>query len=186
MKIKDTAAGYSWLSITLHWFAALAVISLYVLGDLAGDAKGDERRQLLGLHISIALSVYLVLWLRIFWRLLNARPEPVAQGKILAFLARWIPVLLLAGLAIMLISGPLTVWSGGRPLSIFGLIEFASPVGKQEALHEFLEEVHEFGANLIISALVLHVAGALKHWLIDRDRTLQRMLIPGNKTPKGG
>ncbi len=182
MSLKDSATGYSWLSIVLHWLAAASVITLYVIGDMAGDAGREERRQLIGLHISIGLSVYLILWARIFWRAFNTRPDPVPQTKYLAFLAQWVPVVLLAAIAVMLISGPLAVWSGGRPMSIFGLIELPSPMDEMETLHEFLEEVHEVGANIILAGFILHMAGVLKHLILNRDGTLRRMLVPANRS----
>ncbi|KNE76080.1 Cytochrome B561 [Candidatus Burkholderia crenata] len=36
--------------------------------------------------------------------------------------------------------------------------------------------VHTFSAWILIALIVLHVEGALKHQLIDRDRLMERML----------
>lgn len=36
--------------------------------------------------------------------------------------------------------------------------------------------MHGWGDYLIIGAVVLHIVGALKHHLIERDGTLRRML----------
>jgi hypothetical protein len=55
---------------------------------------------------------------------------------------------------------------------------------KMETLHEFLEEVHEVGAKVILAGFILHMAGMLKHLIIDRDGTLRRMLVPVNR-PNG-
>jgi cytochrome b561 len=39
-----------------------------------------------------------------------------------------------------------------------------------------LREVHGVTAVLLVAFIVIHVAAALKHHFIDRDRTLMRML----------
>ncbi len=36
--------------------------------------------------------------------------------------------------------------------------------------------IHVQAVNIIIAAFILHVAGALKHQLIDNDGTLSRMI----------
>jgi cytochrome b561 len=96
-------------------------------------------------------------------------------------LAHWIPIILLAGLALMLLSGPIMVWSKGYPINIFGLISLPSPLGKMETLHEAMEALHKLGAKLLFFAFILHMLGVLKHLIIDRDNTLKRMLVPSKK-----
>ena len=50
-----------------------------------------------------------------------------------------------------------------------------SGVAEQAAFHEQMEGVHETVALLLLFLLVLHVSGALKHQLIDREPELARM-----------
>jgi cytochrome b561 len=180
--MKDTENGYGGVSILLHWLAAITMIALFVLGQAAEDATDSDRKALLGLHISIAISMYLILVGRIGWRLFNGRPRVlIQQSKPLMLLAHWIPIILLAGLALMLLSGPIMVWSKGYPINIFGLISLPSPLGKMETLHEVMEALHKLGAKLLFFAFALHMLGVLKHLIIDRDNTLKRMLVPSKK-----
>ena len=180
--MKDTENGYGRISILLHWLAAITMIALFVLGQAAEDASDSDRKALLGLHISIAISMYLILVGRIGWRLFNGRPRVlIQQSKPLMLLAHWIPIILLAGLALMLLSGPIMVWSKGYPINIFGLISLPSPLGKMETLHEAMEALHKLGAKLLFFAFILHMLGVLKHLIIDRDNTLKRMLVPSKK-----
>ncbi len=180
--MKDTENGYGGVSILLHWLAAITMIALFVLGQAAEDATDSDRKALLGLHISIAISMYLILVGRIGWRLFNGRPRVlIQQSKPLMLLAHWIPIILLAGLALMLLSGPIMVWSKGYPINIFGLISLPSPLGKMETLHEVMEVLHKLGAKLLFFAFALHMLGVLKHLIIDRDNTLKRMLVPSKK-----
>lgn len=180
--MKDSENGYGRISILLHWLAAITMIALFVLGQAAEDASDSDRKALLGLHISIAISMYLILVGRIGWRLFNGRPRVlIQQSKPLMLLAYWIPIILLAGLALMLLSGPIMVWSKGYPINIFELISLPSPLGKIENLHEVMEVLHKVGAKLLFFAFALHMLGVLKHLIIDRDNTLKRMLVPSKK-----
>ena len=181
MTIKDTAQGYSWLSILFHWLTAVTSISLWLIAEIAHDAPKEEGYRLMGIHISIAMSLYLVLWARILWRAFNRRPTPAPQNRLLGLLATWVPVVLLAGIALMLLSGPVMVWSTGNPINIFDLASLPSPLSKSEDLHELMEDVHEFGATLLYFGVILHVLGGLKHLVIDRDGTFRKILVPGNR-----
>ena len=50
----------------------------------------------------------------------------------------------------------------------------ALPINK--SLAAFSHSVHHWLGEAMIVAVILHVIGALKHHLIDRDGTLRRML----------
>ena len=181
MSVRDTESGYSWLSILLHWITAVTVIILWLIAETAEDAAKEQEASLMGLHVSIAMTLYLVLWARIFWRLSVKRPALAPQQPFLGLLARWVPVILLLGIALMLVSGPLMIWSGGHDIKVFDLVTLPSPISKSKPLHEVMEEVHELGANLLYFGVILHVLGGLKHFVINRDGTLMKILIPGNK-----
>ena len=45
-----------------------------------------------------------------------------------------------------------------------------------KALRSLFFGIHEAAAYVLIALIVLHVAGAIKHQLIDRDNLLARML----------
>lgn len=181
MALKDSRDGYSWLSIFFHWVTAVTVITLWLLAEIAEDAPKEEGFRLMGLHISIAISLYLVLWARIFWRLSVRRPAGPVQHPLLGLLAIWVPYVLLAGIAIMLISGPLVVWSTGNPINVFDLVSIPTPMEKSVSFHELMEEVHEFGATVLYYGVILHVLGGLKHLIIDRDGSFKKILVARNK-----
>lgn len=180
MSLRDTQQGYSWLSIALHWITAIAVITLYLLAELSEDMPKAERREMMTLHVSIAMSLYIILWARIFWRLGNTRPALPRQNILLDQLARWVPMVLLAGIAIMLVSGPFLIWSNGSPIEIFNTISLPSPMEKNHDLHELGEEIHKFGGKVILVGVLLHVLGAIKHLAINRDDVMKKMLKPDN------
>ncbi|MBK8544513.1 MAG: cytochrome b/b6 domain-containing protein [Caulobacteraceae bacterium] len=130
MQWINSKSGYGWLSIALHWLAAIAVIVMLVTGfqaAFAGDA-GDRaaRSALMGLHISVGASVALLLLARVLSNYGQPRPAPPEQAPVLKFLSSATHQVLLLAILVQVISGPLAVWSGGRAVNVFGLFFLGS------------------------------------------------------------
>lgn len=181
MALTDGRNYYGWASIALHWVGAALVIALYLIGEEAEDAARAERSELMRLHMSIGVIAFVVLGSRLLWRLSQGFPErPRQQHWILDFLATWVARLLLLAILVQIVSGPLTAWTGrAGAVPFFGFFSIPSPIAANEALHEAGEAVHKTGAKAIYYLFWLHVAGALKHLVIDRDGIFQRMLYIG-------
>jgi cytochrome b561 len=179
----DTRERMSPLSIALHWIVALTIIGLLAVGFYMAMY---EAYGLYALHKSIGMCIFAVILVRIAWRIKNGWPTPVRDypqwERKLAQLTFWILIL---GSFIMPISGFIFSGAGGFGVEIFGLViaptnpdplDPTKVVPYNEALSDIGHEVHEYVADLMTIALLLHIGGALKHHLIDKDRTLLRML----------
>lgn len=183
MQLMNTKDGYGWIAIVLHWVAAVAVITMLVIGfraDMLGDA-GDRagRSELMGWHLGLGAIFLLVLLARVVSSWVQTRPEPVQQAKPLMTLAAATHQLLLIAILIQIFSGPLAVWSGGRAIDVFGLFSIPTPFAERnEGAHEFAELLHAVGRWGFIVLISLHVLGVLKHQLIDKRNLLRRMLAP--------
>lgn len=183
MQWTNTKSGYGWLSIALHWLAAIAVIVMLVTGfqaDIAGDAGDRElRRALMGVHISFGAAVALLLLARVISSYAQPRPTPPEQAPFLKLLSNATHQVLLLAILLQVISGPLAVWSGGRAINVFDLFSLPSPFAERnQGVHELAETLHAVGRWALVGAISLHVLGALKHVMIDRDGVLRRMLAP--------
>ena len=167
--------------ISLHWIVALGVLCMLGMGLYMVNTRTFS---LMPTHKSIGTLLLLVILWRAGLRLSRGWPTNIATGRAWEHrLATWVHWLLLIGTLLMPISGLITSLAGGRGLSIFGLPLVAAnlgPNGKAVALNaglsDFAGNLHGLAAYLLIAAIALHVAGALKHHLIDRDDTLRRML----------
>lgn len=160
---------YSRVAIGFHWIIAAAVIA-NILIALAFPP-------LMGWHKAIGLSVLVLTVGRLAWRLAH-RPPPLPSGvsrweKGVAHAVHWNFYLLLLA---MPVSGWLMV-SGSekrRPLTWFGAFDIPYlPVGR--AVGEAGHNAHGLLGWLMIALVVLHIAAALRHHLLLRDRTLVRM-----------
>lgn len=177
MTLTDRHTGYGWLSIAFHWIAAALVVILYLSGEeLEELSRGAERTDVLAEHSSIGAIAVIVLGVRILWRIGQRGPKPVDQAPALNLLSHLVQWGLLAALAVLILSGPVIQWSVGRSVDVFGLVSIPSMLPEMRWLHEALEEVHEFASHALIPLLALHVLGALKHLVIDRDDVFRRML----------
>ncbi len=168
--------------ISLHWIVGLGMIALIAAGLYMTRAEG--ARWLYPLHKSFGVVILgFILW-RAVLRLRKGWPEDVSTGASWEHgLARLIHWALILGTLAMPISGMVDSYMGGRGLTVFGyellaanLGETGRPVAINKALGDVAENVHILSGKVLIAAILLHVAGALKHHVIDKDSTLRRMV----------
>ena len=182
MQLKNTANAYGWAAIALHWISAVGVIWLYILGEGIEHAKEDrlpreEISAMIEFHTAVGMVFLLFFVARIVGHVAQSQPRPPAQHTYLKMLSRMVMGLFLGMIAIQIVTGPLIMWTVPKPISIFGLFSIPTPFAERpESFHDALELVHKYAPNLFWPLIVLHVGGALKHFVIDRDDTLQRML----------
>ncbi|MEK0083721.1 cytochrome b [Benzoatithermus flavus] len=182
MLVKDSRSGYGLVSIALHWSSAFLVAALVWLGWTFTELpRGPERDALAALHISLGFLALFLAAARLGWRLACGMPAAASsRPRVLEErLARIVHRLLLAVLLLLPLTGILTVAATGRTPMPFGLPVPIPLVPQSPLLHEVGETLHVVMANFLLLPLVgLHVLGALKHHLLDRDATLRRMLRP--------
>ncbi len=171
---SDRDGGYGWVSIGLHWLTAVAIIILLFAGDSIGVVGAQARN----VHTTLASCAWLVLAARIAWRLQQGHPPRAAKQDRFSFYAGLIVhYVLLAAIALMLVSGPLAGWASGAGIEIFSLrIPGSQPA--LPGLYGLSRMTHVAGAVTLAVGMTLHVAGVLKHMLFDRDHTLDRIMAP--------
>jgi cytochrome b561 len=178
MPTQDSSNSYGSVSRFNHWLGALLVLALLAIGlYFDGLPRGDARRFWRGLHIAIGTFASLFLLWRVFWRVRPkaAAPVPLHQPVALQLLSNIVHALLLAAIAVLAVTGPLSIWATGRAIPVLGWFSVPSPFPEFRALHEPLEEVHGFAADAILYLVGLHLLGVIKHQFISRDNILKRM-----------
>ena len=160
--LLDTQNSFGWFSIGLHWFAALAIILLWFVGQsisLQSIEQVDARRSL---HITLGLIVWLPLVARIAWRYKSGHPHVNGQTLLTHRLAKAAHHLMLLVLIVMLISGPLMAWA----------------MPSKNSLSEFAFIFHSNAAKALAALVVLHILAALKHLMFHEDETVARIFVP--------
>lgn len=179
MQIRNTSASYGLVAIFIHWLVALVVFGLFGLGYWMVDLTyyDDWYRRAPDIHRSIGILLLMVMVFRVVWRVANVSPEPLS-GHI-----RWevrsahmAHFLLYVLIFVAMVSGYLISTADGSSISVFDWFEVPSVTGQIKGMEDTAGTVHYWSTWAIVGLAAVHAAGALKHHLLDRDRTLRRML----------
>ena len=177
VSLHDTAHSYGLVSRLNHWLGAALVLVLLGIGLYFEDMpKGDVKLYWLKLHIAIGTLAFLPLAFRVLWRKFSRGPSAFEQPVVMQRLTQLVHIVLLLGISVLIVTGPLAVWTGGRAIEVFTWFSIPSPTGKMESLHEILEEVHVFTSKAVLIAVILHVLGAVKHLVFERPKLAGRMI----------
>ena len=172
---------YHGFSILLHWVLGATLVAVFALGSYMADLPfSPQRLKLYSWHKWAGICILVLSLLRLVWRLVNRPPALPAEverampaWQLLAHKATHL------GLYLLFFAVPLFGWAyssaAGFPIVLFGVLPLPDFVPVDKALAHTLKEAHELAANAMLGLVLLHVAGALKHALIDRDGLLQRM-----------
>jgi cytochrome b561 len=67
--------------------------------------------------------------------------------------------------------------AAARPIAVFGVTIIPQLfTEKQAALSGAARLTHDLGGKVLIALILLHIAGALKHHILDKDGTLKRIV----------
>ncbi|MCC7546605.1 MAG: cytochrome b [Burkholderiales bacterium] len=181
---KTRAAGhYTGMAIVLHWIIAIGVIAMFAIAYYMTDIpKGTpERAYWFNLHKSIGTTIGVLVLVRLAWRASHTPPSfPASVPAWEATLARINHFLLYACLVVMPVIGFLASNFTKYGVKYFG-ISIGPFFAEDLAMRDSLQTVHGLLSYLLGVLVLLHVAAALKHLLVDRDGVFQRMLPGGGE-----
>jgi cytochrome b561 len=179
---------YTSVAIALHWIIALAIFGTFALGVYMHELPlSPTKLKLYSYHKWIGVTIFALVLLRLAWRLAHKPPAPPPSMPAWQHRAASAAhaLLYLLTLAIPL-SGWLMSSASGFQVVYLGVLPIPDLLPKDKALAEQLKDLHESLNFLMLAVVVLHVAAALKHHLVDRDDVLARMapvFKPRSKNP---
>jgi cytochrome b561 len=174
---------YTSTAKALHWLMAILLFGLLALGFYMHDLPvSPQKLQLYAWHKWAGVTAFLLVLLRLAWRLTHAPPAlPESMSKRLQ-LAAHAGHLALYGLMFAIpLSGWLMSSAKGFQTVWFGVLPLPDLLEKNKAIGDLLQTVH-MSLNLLFAVTIAgHVGAALKHHFIDRDDILIRILprFPG-------
>ncbi|MTI03611.1 cytochrome b/b6 domain-containing protein [Roseibium sp. RKSG952] len=200
MPLTNTISSYGGVTKVFHWLTALLILTALPLGWVAesmahaiydpsiASTEEDIARaaRLFSLHKTIGITVFFVALARILWALTQTKPGLLnAENKPEAFAAETVHWLLYGSLVLVPLSGwvhhaaaegfaPI-LWPFGQNLPL---------VPKSAYLAELTANLHWLFMWTLVGALALHIMGALKHHVVDKDSTLRRMLPGRSDAPQ--
>ncbi len=169
---------YSLIARLFHWSLALLVVAQFAVAwTMPEIERGTPPTGLVGWHLSIGAAILAVAVLRLGWRLIHkAPPPPMTLAPAMQTLSRVVHVLLYVILILLPLMGWANAAARGWSVTLFGVIPLPALVAKGSALGREMGDIHGTTAIVFLVLIGLHVAGALYHALVLRDRTLQRMI----------
>lgn len=194
MSLTNSRTAYGFVTKTFHWLIALFIIANLPLGLIANemataikdpgiqtdDAYISNTALLFSLHKTIGIAIFFTALFRIAWAVSQPKPALLNGDKPMeAYAAETVHWLLYGSLVIVPFSGWIhhAAVSGYAPIW-WPLGQNLPFVPKDQGVADIFAGLHHLSKNVLIAALLLHIGGALKHHVIDKDATLRRML-PG-------
>jgi cytochrome b561 len=172
------APRYTAVAQALHWLVAALVMTMFGLGwYMAGLPLSQRKFDLFQLHKSLGLTVFVLVALRLAWRL--SHPPPPLPARLPAWeraAARATHALFYGLLLAQPLIGFVQSNAANFPLVLWGVLPLPALIGTDEALGETLVTVHQAVAAVLLALIVLHVAAALRHHFLLKDDVLRRML----------
>jgi cytochrome b561 len=172
---------YTGLAIGLHWLLAVALLGSFAVGSYMTELPfSPQRLKLYNWHKWAGVVILALSLLRLVWRLTH-RP-PALPAAVTSAMPAWQTLSHHAvhlGLYVLFFTVPLLGWAyssaAGFPVVLFGVLPLPDVVPADKALAALIKPWHQISAYAMAVLVLLHVAGALKHQLIDRDGLLKRM-----------
>lgn len=185
MNPSEENRPYDPVARTAHWLHVLLLMGSFTLGFIMVDlASSPLKLQLFAWHKWIGVVVIVLVALRFAWRLRHTPPPlpssiPPWQREVARISHRLLYVMLFA----VPLSGWLMSSAKGYQTVLFAVLPIPDLLDKNPPLGAALEEVHWLLNKMLLGLIALHVGAALKHYFIDRDQVLTRMLpsVPGFK-----
>ncbi len=174
---------YNTVTKTFHWLTALLILTVIPLGVIANRLPYDTneqlaaKAQLFSVHKTLGVVIFFVALARILWALSHPKPAGLhPERKVETFLADLVHWLLY----VSLVAVPLTGWI--HHAATTGFAPLWLPIGqdlplvpKDEGVAKLFAGLHWLWSKIMVGAILLHFAGAMKHHFIDKDATLRRM-----------
>jgi len=164
----------------LHWVVGVLVLCQITLGFVTDASEGTQAISLRQIHAEVGILLLALMVLRVSWRF--ATPPPPLPPAIVPWnraVAHATHMLLYLIVFAMLFSGiGLWMWIV-RPLEMFGLVSISLPdlSGQDEFWQSVAGYAHEFGAFAISALVIAHIAGALWHEFVLRDRLIRNRML---------
>ena len=189
MSLRNTATDYGSIAKWIHWITALLFLGSYAsvyYRHWFTVEKTPENWTALQLHLSIGITIAVVVVLRIIWKIMNRSPDPQPGSRLEHLAAKLGHLALYAVMIIMPITGYLGTGVNTEYFFLFDITGFKetelfiSGYGQTMTFKEFekpLDFIHKdvMGAWVVWLLILGHIAAALYHHMVKKDRTLKRM-----------
>jgi cytochrome b561 len=170
---------YGTTAKVLHWLVVALLLVQYPIGWLMPDIhRGMKPGVGMTLHISFGIVILILIVMRLAWRLAHpVAPESSlpAWQRLGSEAVHWL-------LYVLVLATTITGWAfasfRGWSVSFFYLVPMPMLASNNPAAGKIIDGWHQALEWSLLAVIGIHVAAALAHIFVYRDRIMQRML-PG-------
>jgi cytochrome b561 len=163
----------------LHWLIASLILVQFVIGWLMPDIhRSMQPGAPMTFHISLGVLILVLIVARLIWRLTHPVAPESSQARWQQLGSETMHGLLYALVLATTISGWLFASFRGWSISFFYLAPLPMLAGSSPASIKVVNGWHQVLEWTLLILAGLHIASALLHRFVYRDRVMQRML-PG-------
>jgi cytochrome b561 len=172
------ATRYTTTAVLLHWLIAILILGSATFGlILSGMPLSPRKLQWIAYHKWNGVTIFMLVALRLAWRVANPAPPLPATMPAWQRLAAHASH---AALYVLMFLIPVVGWlqssAAGVPVIWFGVLPLPSPLAHDKPFAELLLSIHQYLAFGLLAIIAVHAAAAIKHHLVERDDILTRML----------
>jgi cytochrome b561 len=177
--IRNTTSSWGSVSRWFHWILGVMIIGMLAYGWWMNHIPARADRFFYrSIHADIGYLVLVLMVVRLIWRGINPTPAlPAGTPRWHRIAARISHGALYAVTIVVTMLG----WahSGAHKpdyadwFGLFRVPQFTSP---DKATADIYEDRHIYAAYLLLALIVIHIAAAVWHHFIRRDRVAARMI----------
>ncbi len=172
--------GYGAVAKSLHWLVVILLVAQYIVGwTMPHVGRNTLPVGLIFWHVTIGMTLLAVIVLRFGWKLIHpVAPYPGLprwQNRLASALHGILYLALVAHILMGWANASARAWN----VDILGILPMPWIMPAASRTGMALGDIHNTFAWTLLALIVLHVAAALYHYVVRRDRVLQRML-PGS------
>jgi cytochrome b561 len=177
--IRNTNASWGSVARWFHWGLGAVIIGMLAYGWWMNHIPARADRLFYRtIHADIGYLVLLLMVIRLVWRSTNPAPAQPADTppwrRIASHVSHW-------GLYVLTILVALLGWahSGAHKpdyASWFGLFRVPQFTSTDKIMADRFEDLHIYAAYVLLALIVIHLAAALWHHFVRRDRVAMRMI----------
>jgi cytochrome b561 len=170
---------YGTTAKVFHWLIVALLLVQYLIGWLMPDIhKGMKPGDAMTFHVSLGMVVLILIVMRLAWRLTHpVAPESTlpAWQRLSSEAVHWLLYVLVLATTV---TGWLFASFRGWSMSFFFLTPLPMLASENAAAGKAIDGWHQAMEWTLLVVIGIHVATALAHIFIYRDRIMQRIL-PG-------
>ncbi len=197
--MNHLSTDYTKTAKVLHWLIAIGIFVMFGIGWFMADLPKEAPKQMaydildlgvytwnlseeasprtfyFNLHKSIGVTIFALILIRILWRFTHKPPALLTSYKAMERkLANGAHHLLYLLMVALPVSGIIMATYSKYGIKWFGINFLGGTDNKP--MRDLFKEAHEIIGLIMVTVIVIHILGALKHKFIDKDETLSRML----------